>query len=119
MSKDAFITTNFVLVPITSLSQSPMSQDPGSRVPGSRVSGSRVPGLGSQVSGPDFRQCRFTEHLQWLILTVPGFQPATLLKKRLWQRSFTVNFAKFLRTSFLLIEHLRMTASCVVFICEF
>ena len=28
-------------------------------------------------------------------------QPATLLKKRLWQRCFPVNFAKFLRTPFL------------------
>ena len=27
--------------------------------------------------------------------------PATLLKKRLWQRCFPVNFEKFLRTSFL------------------
>ena len=31
---------------------------------------------------------------------------ATLLKKRLWQRCFPVNFAKFLRTPFL-PEHLR------------
>ena len=31
--------------------------------------------------------------------------PATLLKKRLWQRCFPVNFAKFLRTPFLK-EHL-------------
>ena len=28
-------------------------------------------------------------------------RPATLLKKRLWHRRFTVNFAKFLRTPFL------------------
>ena len=28
-------------------------------------------------------------------------RPATLLKKRLWHRSFPVNFAKFLRTPFL------------------
>ena len=34
------------------------------------------------------------------------FRPATLLKKRLWHRSFPVNFAKFLRTPFL-TEHLR------------
>ena len=27
--------------------------------------------------------------------------PATLLKKRLWHRCFPVNFAKFLRTTFL------------------
>ena len=43
----------------------------------------------------------FTEHLQWLLLTVSGFQTGPLLKKRLQQRSF------------LLIEHLRMTTSCV------
>ena len=29
------------------------------------------------------------------------FQPATLLKKRLWYRCFPVNFAQFLRTPFL------------------
>ena len=33
-------------------------------------------------------------------------RPATLLKKRLWHRCFPVNFAKFLRTPFV-IEHLR------------
>ena len=32
--------------------------------------------------------------------------PAALLKKRLWQRRFSVNFAKFLRTPFF-TEHLR------------
>ena len=32
---------------------------------------------------------------------VAGLRPATLLKKRLWRRYFPVNFAKFLRTSFL------------------
>ena len=36
---------------------------------------------------------------------VAGLRPATLLKKRLWHRCFTVNFAKFLRTPFF-IEHL-------------
>ena len=55
----------------------------------------------------------FTEHLQWVLLKVLGFQPATLLKKRLRQRCLSVSFAKFLRTSFLLAEHLRMTASCI------
>ena len=30
-----------------------------------------------------------------------GLRPATLLKKRLWHRSFPVNFVKFLRTPFL------------------
>ena len=40
------------------------------------------------------------EHLQWLLLTVSDFQSVTLLKERLGQRCFSVNFAKFLRTSF-------------------
>ena len=31
-----------------------------------------------------------------------NFRPATLLKKKLWHRRFTVNFAKFLRIPFLL-----------------
>ena len=34
---------------------------------------------------------------------VAGLRPATLLKKRLWHRSFPVNLVKFLRTP---IEHL-------------
>ena len=55
----------------------------------------------------------FTEHLQWRHLKVSGFQPATLLKKRLRNRCFAVNLANFLKTSFLLTEHLPMTASCV------
>ena len=33
-------------------------------------------------------------------------QPTTLLKKRLWQRSFSVNFVKLVRTPFL-TEHIR------------
>ena len=37
---------------------------------------------------------------------VAGLRPATLIKKRVWHRCFTVNFAKFLGTSFL-TEHLR------------
>ena len=37
---------------------------------------------------------------------VGGLRPATLLKKRLWHRCFSVNFVKFLRTHFF-IEHLR------------
>ena len=57
-------------------------------------------------------QC-FTQHLQSLLLEVVVFQPATLLKKRLQQRCFCVNFAKFLRKSFLLTEHLWMTACCL------
>ena len=36
---------------------------------------------------------------------VAGPRPATLIKKRLWHRSFPGNFAKFLRTPFT-IEHL-------------
>ena len=36
----------------------------------------------------------FIEHLQWLLLTDLGFQPATLLQKRLRQRFFSVNFTK-------------------------
>ena len=36
---------------------------------------------------------------------VAGFRPATLLKKRLWQRCFPKNFVKFLRTPFLM-KHL-------------
>ena len=52
-----------------------------------------------------------------LLLKVTGFQSATLLKKRLRKRCFFVNCANFLRTYFLLTEHLRMTGSCVI--CEF
>ena len=43
---------------------------------------------------------------QNLFNKVAGLRPATLLKKRLWHRRFPVNFAEFLRTSFLR-EHLR------------
>ena len=64
----------------------------------------------------------FTEHLQWLPLESFRFQPATLLKKRLWQRSqntsewmllvFISEFWEvFQNTSF--IEYLQETAiSC-------
>ena len=38
----------------------------------------------------------------WQII---GLRPATLLRKRLWHRCFPVNFAKFIRTPFI-IEHL-------------
>ena len=38
-----------------------------------------------------------TEHLQWVLLTVSDFQPATSLKRRLRQRCFFVNFAKNIR----------------------
>ena len=47
-----------------------------------------------------FKNAFFTERLQWLLLAVSGFQHATLLKKRLEQRYLSVNFGKFLRTSF-------------------
>ena len=58
----------------------------------------------------------FTEHLQWLLSIVSGFQPATLLKKRFRQKCFSVNLAKFLRTSFD-----RSTSGWLLlkFICEF
>ena len=36
-----------------------------------------------------------------------GLRPTTLWKKRLWRRSFPVNFAKFLRTHLFFAEHLR------------
>ena len=39
-----------------------------------------------------------------------SFRPATLLKERLWNRCFPVNFVKFLRTTFF-TELLRATAS--------
>ena len=42
----------------------------------------------------------FTEYLQWLLLIVSGFQPKVLLKKKLQQGRFSVNFAKYLRKSF-------------------
>ena len=54
----------------------------------------------------------FNEHLQWLLLKVSGFQPATLWQRNSAKDFFSVNFAKLSRTSFLLTEHLRMTA-CV------
>ena len=41
----------------------------------------------------------FTEHFQGRLLTVSGFQLATLLKKRFWQRWFSGNFTKFLGIS--------------------
>ena len=55
MGKDAFIATNFVLVPITSLFQGPMSQGPRPQCPGSLgpwVSVLRVPDPRSLVPGP-------------------------------------------------------------------
>ena len=52
---------------------------------------------------------KFTgKHVSWSLFfnKVGGLRPVTLLKMRLWHRCFAVNFAKFLRTPFL-IEHLR------------
>ena len=43
--------------------------------------------------------------------------PATLLKKRHWHRRFPVNFAKFLKASFL-EEQLQTTASCTPLSCN-
>ena len=42
----------------------------------------------------------FADYLQRLLLPVSGFQPATLLKRRLRQRCFSVNFEEFSGTSF-------------------
>ena len=39
----------------------------------------------------------FIEHLQCLLLAVSGFQATTLLKKRLQERCFPVNFAFFFK----------------------
>ena len=45
-------------------------------------------------------------HQSFLLNKVVGLKPVTLLKKRPWNRSFPVHFAKFLRTPFL-VEHLQ------------
>ena len=42
-----------------------------------------------------------------------SFPVCDFIIKETTQKCFYVNFAKFLRTTFLLTEHLRMTASCV------
>ena len=55
---------------------------------------------GSETPVRLFKNTFFTEHLQWLFLTVSGFQPEALLKKELQQRRFYLNFSKFLRTFF-------------------
>ena len=44
---------------------------------------------------------------------VAGLRFATLLKRRLWHRCFPVNFAKFLKTSFL-AEHLWWLLLCLL-----
>ena len=41
-------------------------------------------------------------------------RPATLLKKRLWYRCFSVNFVKFLRTPFLQTTSGRLLLSCEI-----
>ena len=48
------------------------------------------------------------KHFCWSLFfnKVAGLRPATLLKKRLWQRCFLMNFVKFLRTQFF-IKHFR------------
>ena len=48
---------------------------------------------------------------------VTDLRPATLLKKILWHRCFSVNFVKFLRTSFLK-EHLRWLLLGLLFWCH-
>ena len=54
---------------------------------------------------------KFTEnHLRQSLFFNKVVKKDTLLEKRLWHRSFPVNFANFLRTPFL-TEHLRATAS--------
>ena len=45
---------------------------------------------------------------------VAGLRPPTVLKKSLWHRCFTANFAKFLRTHFF-TEHLRWLLLCTEF----
>ena len=52
----------------------------------------------AKFTGKHLCQCLFFNK-------VAGLIPATLLKKRLWHRCFPVNFAKFLRTPFIM-EHL-------------
>ena len=56
--------------------------------------------VGSETLVRLFKNNFFTEHLQWLRRNVSGFQPAASFKKELQQRRFSVNFAKFLKTSF-------------------
>ena len=48
----------------------------------------------AKFTGKHLRQCLFFNK-------VADLRPATLLRKRLWRRSFPVNFVKFLRTPFL------------------
>ena len=48
------------------------------------------------------------------IVISTGLRPATLSKKRLWQRCFPVNFAKFLRASFFYHITLLVAASIMI-----
>ena len=49
--------------------------------------------------------CLFSEAVVRICSVKMCLRPTTLLKKRLWHRCFPMNFAKFLKTPFL-IEHL-------------
>ena len=49
---------------------------------------------------------------------VAGFRPATLLKKRLWRECFPVNFAKFLKTSFLENTSGRLLLTTLIYFTE-
>ena len=71
---------------------------------------------GSETPVRLFKNTFFTEHLQWLLLTVSGFLLPTLLKKRLWQRCFFCEFCKFFKNIFL-----QKTSGwlLLMFICEF
>ena len=71
---------------------------------------------GSETPTRFFKSTQFAEHLQRLLLTVSGFQPSTLFKKRLRQRCLSVNFAKFLRTS---LDRNTSGWLLLVFICTF
>ena len=67
-----------------------------------------------------FKNTFFTEHLQWLLLTVSGFQVVTLLKKKLWQRCFSVSFSKLLGTSCdrMFADDCFLCLSVILFICD-
>ena len=47
-----------------------------------------------------------------LFKKVAGIKPSTLLNKRIWHRCFPVNFAKFLRTPFLVWTRIEQTKIC-------
>ena len=58
-----------------------------------------------------FKNTFFTEHLQWLLLTVSGFQPVNLSKKDSGKDVFLLILENL--EEHLLTENLRMTASYV------